>query len=59
LEVQVLFWLDSHRETSGEPFDLAQIRFDPDLGEIVKLAAHGAGPFDRAHGPEHVEWASR
>ena len=25
----------------------------------VKLPAHSAGPFDRAHGPEYVEWASR
>jgi hypothetical protein len=25
----------------------------------VKLSAHRAGPFDRAHGPEHAEWASR
>ncbi len=24
----------------------------------VKLLAHRAGPFDRAHGPEHAEWAS-
>jgi hypothetical protein len=24
----------------------------------VKLPTHRVGPFDRAHGPEYVEWAS-
>jgi hypothetical protein len=25
----------------------------------MKLPTHRAGSFDRAHGPEYVEWASR
>jgi hypothetical protein len=26
---------------------------------VVKLPAHRAGPFGKAHGPEYIEWASR
>ena len=25
----------------------------------MKLPAHKAGPFGKAHGPEYIEWASR
>ena len=42
----------------GEPLCLKKI-IDQKVQKIMKLPARRAGPFDRAHGPEYVERASR